>query len=64
MSTLGSLFGGGFGSRGTQTQTQTQQQPFPGLTGNPNTSIFGGGLTGDPTTNVIGNFLGKFGFGG
>ena len=64
ISTLGSLFGSGFGSRGAQTQTQTQAQPFPGFTGDPNTSIFGGGLTGDPSTNVIGNFLGKFGFGG
>jgi len=61
MSTLGSLFGGGFGSRGAQTQTQTQtqtQQPFPGLTGNPATSIFGGGLTGDPTTNIFSGFFG------
>jgi len=63
-STLSSLLGGGYGSRGSQPGSQKQPQPFPGLTGDPNTSIFGGGLTGDPTTNIIGNFLGKFGFGG
>lgn len=65
--TLGKIFSSRFGSRGAQaptTQAQTQAQPYPGLTGDPNTSIFGGGFTGDPTTNIFGNFLGKFGFGG
>jgi hypothetical protein len=54
MSTLGSLFGGGFGSRGAN----QQGGGFGGLTGNPATSIFGGGFTGDPTTNILGNFFG------
>lgn len=63
--TLGKIFSSGFGSKGAQTpQTLEQKQLYPGFTGDPNTSIFGGGFTGDPTTNIFGNFLGRFGLGG
>ena len=62
LTSLLGAFGSGFGSKGAQ--PNTQRQPFQGFTGDPNTSIFGGGLTGDPTTNIFGNILGKFGFGG